>query len=1299
MFRPQVLALCVAFCVFPLVAGAQATNPNGENAEPDPNAGESKPRVTVQSGPGSSSQPTEQTAPPPTEDEPLFEPAALPADGLGISGPQKPATAETPAAAESPTDAPPKTDENLPSVEDLQAAVDQMAESGLPAEQKDAVLVALKEALESLKRLKALAADRIRFEQDTKLAVERATALQTQLDELRKRPEPSLPNTLAEMEAEAARRTAALATLKTELAELQSTRSRVSEQKAEIQKVKAEADRRRADLKKKIDLPGSPDDTEELTKAVRLRARIQLARLEQQLQTAEYELAKFAAEDSAHLLDIQETLKRATLDRETAFLKKLNDAISAEEQRQANLRIQEARRAALFADDRFQGIAKVNELLARRNQQTNLELNELEAELADRKAQLSEVEDSFDDAVNRVETVGDLTQPIGLLLRRNRAELPSVARLRDSLGSREEPMAQARLEELDIADESENTPSVDDLLGPVPEDEPLSEEQAALRADADRLLQMRSEFLRDAKNNQAKKFQLLSDLYTQESSLIQKTNEYLEYIDTRVLWIRSSDPLSISALKDDRSSVEMLTDSGNWGDAFRTVFNAFRFNVIWALIAVATVVALIGLRMHARATIRACGKLASKPGNRDFTPTLRAGIYTALSAVPGPLILISVAVFLQQSNSPFNDALASALRSTARLWFPIELIYLVCRTGGLAEAHFKWPLDLVRSLRRTLTTARLVLLPLNFVWAVLAAFDPLGTGLEAGPDALFLPDPGTTAAAIASDNPQTSGVIDQSDELNSESILMFGRSQVSTHGWERVVFIALLTAFAIFAHRIFRLSGRTHTSMAKEGTVPSSIVVWWTSRAAAVLLPVVLIVLTASGYHFTATQIYSAFLWSVWLLAGLFTLTAFLFRGVTLLRRRAKFERWQQQRELREHETASVPHPAGEAASLPQPPDDESVDFDKTSDQTRKLIVAIVCGVGLFGFWSIWNEILPAVRIVENWPLYSVSRMVTVEALDPGADTAMTTTEEQQVPITILHWAAGLLIAVFAFMASRNLPGFLEIAVLGNLPIDAASRYAITRIVAYLSLILGILAFTSTIGLAWSQVQWLAAGLTVGLGFGLQEVFANFVSGLIILFERPVRVGDIVTVEGVTGIVTRIRIRATTIVNWDRQEFIVPNKEFITGRLLNWTLNDTTNRILINVGIAYGSDTELARSILKQTCAEHPDVLEDPKPLVTMEGFGASSLDFVVRAYLANMDNRLETIHQMHVNIDMAFRKAGIEIAFPQQDIHLRDVPSDWLGGPRANGSSETKMNVADSNSGNSNGSETDRDPKISQSV
>ena len=167
----------------------------------------------------------------------------------------------------------------------------------------------------------------------------------------------------------------------------------------------------------------------------------------------------------------------------------------------------------------------------------------------------------------------------------------------------------------------------------------------------------------------------------------------------------------------------------------------------------------------------------------------------------------------------------------------------------------------------------------------------------------------------------------------------------------------------------------------------------------------------------------------------------------------------------------------------------------------------------------------------------------------------------------------------------------------------------------YTVAIIGGSAIFRIIGIGWGNIQWLIAALGVGIGFGLQEIVANFISGLILLFERPIRVGDTVTVGDMSGVVSRIRIRATAITGWDRKELIVPNKEFVTGRLINWTLSDTVLRVSIPVGVAYGSDTKKAKERMLAVAKANEKVLHDPAPSVVFMGFGASSLDFDLRAF------------------------------------------------------------------------------------
>ena len=247
-----------------------------------------------------------------------------------------------------------------------------------------------------------------------------------------------------------------------------------------------------------------------------------------------------------------------------------------------------------------------------------------------------------------------------------------------------------------------------------------------------------------------------------------------------------------------------------------------------------------------------------------------------------------------------------------------------------------------------------------------------------------------------------------------------------------------------------------------------------------------------------------------------------------------------------------------------------------------------------------------------------------------------------------------LLVLIFTFIIAKNIPGLLEFTVLRRMPIEQGARTATATLVRYLITIVGVSASAGMIGLGWQKIQWLAAALTFGLGFGLQEIFANFVSGIIILVDQPIRVGDVVTVGNIGGWVTRISIRATTITKWDRSELIVPNKEFITGQLTNWTLSNQLTRVELKIGVAYGSDVEKVRQVLLDVANKHPAILPDPPSYVVLMEFGASSIDFELRVYLDYEYGRLTIRDELQRQIVEAFAKNDITIAFPQLDVHMK---------------------------------------------
>jgi potassium efflux system protein len=261
--------------------------------------------------------------------------------------------------------------------------------------------------------------------------------------------------------------------------------------------------------------------------------------------------------------------------------------------------------------------------------------------------------------------------------------------------------------------------------------------------------------------------------------------------------------------------------------------------------------------------------------------------------------------------------------------------------------------------------------------------------------------------------------------------------------------------------------------------------------------------------------------------------------------------------------------------------------------------------------------------------------------------------EKALVPVSLADVSIAVLIAFLTIIAMKRLPPLLEILLLQRVNMTPGGRYTAKTLYTYVIVGIGMVAFFNVVGMDWSKVQWLFAALSVGIGFGLQEIVANFISGLIILFERPIRVGDVVTIGETEGAVSRIQIRATTIRTWDGMELLVPNKEFITGRLLNWTLSDQITRIKIPVGIAYGSDVQKAMSLMDRAARSNETILDDPAPYIVFNGFGDNALNLELRCYVGVQGHRIPAITNLHEEINRAFNEAGISISFPQRDVHL----------------------------------------------
>ena len=254
--------------------------------------------------------------------------------------------------------------------------------------------------------------------------------------------------------------------------------------------------------------------------------------------------------------------------------------------------------------------------------------------------------------------------------------------------------------------------------------------------------------------------------------------------------------------------------------------------------------------------------------------------------------------------------------------------------------------------------------------------------------------------------------------------------------------------------------------------------------------------------------------------------------------------------------------------------------------------------------------------------------------------------------ITLQHL---LLFAIALFITryvARSAPRLLGDHVLSR--VDAAPRFVIVRVVQYGVWVMGLLIALELLGIDLTALTVVAGALGVGIGFGLQSVVSNFVSGLVLLLEQPIRINDRVTIENVEGNVVDIHFRSTTIVTNDNISIIVPNSQFINQTVINWSHGDPTIRIHVPIGVAYGSDVELVTRTLSEVATADVGILKQPAPEVRFTEFGDSSLNFELLVWSDDPPRHLQLKSRLNYAIDAAFRRHDIQIPFPQRDLHVK---------------------------------------------
>ncbi|MFP6763312.1 MAG: mechanosensitive ion channel domain-containing protein, partial [Planctomycetaceae bacterium] len=802
---------------------------------------------------------------------------------------------------------------------------------------------------------------------------------------------------------------------------------------------------------------------------------------------------------------------------------------------------------------RLIAVADENQELAKRSKELDSLLAGINAQQERIQLLLNETQKDFENVRQKEAEIG-LTRAVGLLLRQAKAKLPVLQKHRQTLKDRQAQIDDVHFKLL-IADDqarelADPEPAILELLGARDRDSVDPEEAEA----AEYFVTRRSEYLSTLLRSYNRFFDGLLELDSSEEQLIRTVDEFSTYIDERVLWIRSGQMIGLGDMETGKLFLERLFQPDDWALvalAFEMDIRRHLFPVVLVLI-----ISLLPWKFRGRLIRRleTIGTRAARASCTDLNLTLQAVLVTTVLAIALPFLPGFIGWRLSLSPVTGVQSIGRALLSVSLLVFPLEFFRQACRGAGLAPVHLEWPALSCRLIRKNLQWLLTLGVPLFFV------------GL------------------LIDDSDHQYGVI------------------------ERLLFVIGMLILAEFFRRTLKPLGgvmQEYLDCHQNEWVDRLKFVWY---YAGLLLPVVLAVLAFSGFDYTARQLAWRLHSTAGLIVGLILLNGLMMRLLLLRRRKLSFELAHERRKAAAA-AAQLKSTVAEDGSGNLTPSDlvageEVTDLARISTQSRQLLAVSVFTAFAGGLWPIWSDVLPALKVLDKWPLW----FVTVTQNVPGMENVPVSE-----PITIGHLLLSVVLGILFLVAARNIPGLLEITLLERLPLDRSSRYAITMLASYGIILIGIIICFNTVGIGWSKVQWLATALTLGLAFGMQEVFGNFVAGLIILFERPLRVGDVVTIDGVSGVVSQIRIRATTIRNWDRQEFIVPNKEFITGKLLNWTLTDQVNRLVITTGVAYGSDTQLVRRLILESAINHPLIMTDPGPNVTFDAFGDSTLNFTLR--------------------------------------------------------------------------------------
>ncbi|MEP0200733.1 MAG: mechanosensitive ion channel domain-containing protein [Halioglobus sp.] len=937
-------------------------------------------------------------------------------------------------------------------------------------------------------------------------------------------------------------------------------------------------------------VPMDPAEDPALTEARRWVLTTEVAALAAEIKALNEELnSQGVRSDLLEAQSEQENVRLAQID---ARLEALNSLVNRKRQLEAvkaNETAEQVRKDTVGSDPLLIDLAERNADLTRHLNDTAARLDQLDKDNLLAEKLTARIQADSTDARAAVEGSGR-SEGLGEVLVAHRSSLPDVRLYADRSKARKREIDSVVVRNLRHREESRRSSESDQTLQRYMS-QLSTPESTELEAQLRGLLEHRIELLDKALADDELYLNRLRELDSAERELMAEIASYREFLDENLLWLGSVHPTSLSDFRELPKEIKLLLSPAIWSSLFNAFLTQMAQSPI-AWLALLTVVGLVWRRRSAIAAIEAISQKVNRSDTDSFSLTLRALFFTLIAAAPIPLLLAIVGWQLNTIPAeiePVYSAVGASLMRVSGNLYILGLLSVVCMPKGLASVHFRWRKRSLRILRPALKNLTRVFIPALIVLRLSMDINDADTG----------------------------GLM------------------------TRLAFVAGYGALVLFFLRVLHPTRGVFSHWRLGEQSVAIFIGYWLGTLSLVATPLLLSTLPLMGYLYSVLTLSLMYVSTLWATLVLILLHALALRGLRLTTSRFAVRVAEEAAE--QSDTTGLGSDVAVGVVMGENDDlaveEPELDIENLSDDIHGLVNIVAIVAGLVALYLIWSPLLPALRIFDSVHLWY--QTVTVNG------------EDIRSPISLGDLLeAGLYIVGIGVVMAR-LPALMEIILQRRFNVSAGSRYAAVVLTKYALVVVGVLLVANTIGAQWSQLQWLVAALSVGIGFGLQEIVANFISGLIILFERPVRVGDVVTVGETEGVVTKIRIRATTIRTWDRRELLVPNKELITARVLNWSLSDEVSRVMVVVGVAYGSNVEAVQALMYEAAHENDLVVSDPAPFVSFEEFGDNALTFRLRAYIQDLQYRLSTISELHKAINQKFSEAGIVIAFPQRDLHL----------------------------------------------